>query len=50
MNITREQYKASAVQCDLCGYKWAAVFFADSDKLECPNCKNIVFFKIIEKE
>ena len=44
-----DQYIGSAVQCDLCGHKWVAVFFADSDKLECPNCKNMAFFNIIEK-
>lgn len=43
-----EQYKGSLVQCNLCGYKWVAVFFADSDKLECPNCRNMTLFNIIE--
>jgi hypothetical protein len=29
------------VKCDICGYKWAAVFPDDLDRLECPNCKQM---------
>ena len=29
------------VKCDLCAYKWVAVYHEDCDKLECPNCRNM---------
>ena len=35
------------VQCDLCNHKWTAVFPKTVEKLECPNCKNMVTFEII---
>lgn len=34
------------VECDLCTNKWTAVYHEDCDKLECPNCGNMVYFEI----
>lgn len=34
----------SKVKCDLCGYAWVAVYHKSSEKLECPNCKNMVYY------
>lgn len=34
------------VECDLCSHKWTAVYFADSDRIECQNCSNMVMFEI----
>lgn len=33
------------VECDLCGHKWKAVYHEDCEKLECPNCENMVNFE-----
>lgn len=33
------------VQCDICTYQWVAVYPAQLDKLECPNCSNMVSFE-----
>lgn len=32
-------------KCDLCGHKWIAVHHIKSEKLECPRCNNMVYFK-----
>jgi len=34
-----------SVKCNLCSYEWVAVRHEDSDRLECPNCENIVHFE-----
>ena len=39
-----------SVVCDLCGYEWVAVYHEDCDKLECPNCENMVYFDVREYE
>ena len=41
-------FEASLVCCDLCGYKWAAVRPMGIEKLECPNCSNMVYFEDID--
>jgi DNA-directed RNA polymerase subunit RPC12/RpoP len=41
-------YETSLVECDLCSYKWVAVRPKDTDKLECPNCNNIVHYENIK--
>jgi DNA-directed RNA polymerase subunit RPC12/RpoP len=40
-------YETSLVECDLCSYKWVAVRPKDTEKLECPNCSNIVHYENI---
>ena len=40
-------WTANYIECDLCSHKWISVYTAQLDKLECPNCTNIVTFKII---
>ena len=32
------------VKCDLCGFKWVAVYHESCDKLECKQCGNMVRF------
>jgi len=39
---------ASEVKCDLCGHEWVASFLHGTERLECPNCENIVEYEIIE--
>jgi len=39
-----------SVVCDLCGHEWVAVYHEDCDKLECPNCENMVYFDVREDE
>ena len=38
----------SGVECDLCGHHWIAVFASECDRLECPNCGNMVTFEVID--
>lgn len=39
-------WAASIVECDLCGYEWIAVFDPECEKLECPNCGNMVYYEL----
>lgn len=41
-------YETSYVQCDLCTERWVAVRPTGTQKLECPNCENMVTFENIE--
>lgn len=43
-------WEASYVQCDLCEYRWTAVFPAGLERLECANCGNMATFECIETE
>lgn len=38
---------AGKVKCDLCSHNWIAVYHESSDKLECPNCTNMVYFECV---
>jgi len=40
-------WDGSRVQCDLCSHIWIAVYPLNIDKLECPNCHNMVNYEII---
>lgn len=40
-----EGWTANYIQCDLCSYKWTAVYPEDLDRIECANCENIVMFE-----
>lgn len=40
-------WNASMVMCDLCTHKWVAVRPENTNKLECPNCKNVGGFEDI---
>ncbi len=33
------------VQCNLCNHKWMAVYLYKLNRLECPNCSNMVMFE-----
>lgn len=46
----KKEWCSDLVECDLCTKQWRAVYHIDSDKLECPNCGNMVHFEIIEHE
>lgn len=41
------KYFVHIVQCDLCSYKWIAVYPCVCEKLQCPNCDNISYFNIL---
>jgi hypothetical protein len=43
----KESWAADYIQCDLCSHKWTAVYPEELDRLECPNCSNIVMFEKI---
>jgi rubrerythrin len=45
---TATQYETSLVVCDLCGHSWVAVRPQGLEKLECPNCDNMVYFENID--
>lgn len=34
-------WQASEVECDKCGYKWAAVHPVTCEYLECPICQHM---------
>lgn len=46
----KDGWIAKYVQCDLCSHKWTAVYLAELDKLECPNCNNMVIFHKLKSE
>ena len=48
--MKEEKYEVSKVKCDLCSYEWVAVRPLGLTKLECSNCKNMVYFENIKKE
>lgn len=46
--MNKEKLEVSQVKCDLCSKEWTAVRPLGTEKLECPNCENIVYFENIE--
>jgi len=40
-----KSWTADYVQCDLCSHKWTSVYPAELDRIECPNCSNMVMFE-----
>lgn len=40
----KKVWATTSINCDLCGHKWRAVHHIDSDRLECPNCKNMTIY------
>ena len=38
-------WSADYIQCDLCSHKWTSVYPKDLDRIECPNCNNMVMFE-----
>jgi formate dehydrogenase maturation protein FdhE len=47
-NFKTMSWIGSKVKCDLCGHEWIAVFLAQCERLECPNCKNMTQFEFLE--
>lgn len=45
MSEPEEGWIGENVECDLCGHKWIAVYHEDSERLQCPNCYNMVHFE-----
>lgn len=43
----KDPHEVSTVKCDLCAKEWVAVRPEDVEKLECPNCGNMVHFENI---
>jgi hypothetical protein len=39
------EWNANQIKCDLCGHNWLGVYPEDIDRLECPNCNNMVMFE-----
>jgi len=42
-----EIWASNLVECDLCTYRHVAVYICDNEKLECPNCSNMVTFTVL---
>jgi DNA-directed RNA polymerase subunit RPC12/RpoP len=40
-------WRSDYIECDLCSHKWASVYPEELDRLECPNCNNMVMFEKI---
>lgn len=34
-------WKGAAVKCDVYTHQWIAVYYSSSEKLECPNCREL---------
>jgi DNA-directed RNA polymerase subunit RPC12/RpoP len=45
-----KEWIGSEVECDLCSHKWVAVFLAECERLECPNCGNMVTYEVIDND
>lgn len=43
------EWSANYIQCDLCNHKWTSVYPNELDRLECPNCSNMVMFETFNK-
>lgn len=41
-------YLSDYVECDICTWRWVAVYPAECDTLEFPNCENMAGFDIVE--
>jgi hypothetical protein len=39
-----EGWTADYIKCDLCSHKCVCVYPEELDRLECPNCNNMVMF------
>lgn len=46
--MNKETWDASLVECDLCSHDWVSVRPFGLEKLECPNCENMVYFENIK--
>ena len=40
-----QESEVGKVKCDLCSYEWIAVRPLNTDRLECPNCENMVMYE-----
>lgn len=47
--LKSDLWESSMVKCDLCGHEWIAVRPEGLQKLECPNCHNMVLFENIKQ-
>lgn len=43
-------WTGAKIKCTICEHEWVAMFPAELDRIECPNCKNIVRYEILELE
>lgn len=50
MNTPIDPHEVSTVECDLCSHQWVAVRPLGLEKLECPNCGNMVYFENIKND
>lgn len=40
-----KKWTSNQIKCDLCSHKWTAVYPVELDRIECPNCNNMVMFE-----
>lgn len=43
-----EGWIPAQVMCNCCSHIWIAVYPAELEKLECPNCENMTIFNVIK--
>lgn len=48
IELHEKGWLGNMVKCDLCAHEWVAVYHVDCDRLECPNCLNMVLFEEIK--
>lgn len=41
----KTNWTANHIQCDLCNHKWTSVYPEELDRIQCPNCDNMVTFE-----
>jgi len=37
-----DRFYGGKITCDLCGNEWVGIIYIETEKLECPNCGNMV--------
>lgn len=42
-----KQWIRNNVSCDICGYKWDALYVEGAPRLQCPYCKQMAYHTVI---
>lgn len=40
----QKKWTSTSIKCDFCSHKWIATHHIETNRLECPNCKNYTPF------
>lgn len=42
-NDKKDKYAVAVPKCYICNKTWIAIFITDTNKLQCPNCNNMIY-------